>query len=138
MDSQVPMISVYSPVAQLISTNTLSSPFSFFLASTGAKYSFAISNSLSAPGNPAAAKPCLHPRSYANETEGEVNKSLMGIYSTFSELVTLAMMDRNGGGVSERRDARIGDLDTDDFSLLSDSRSEDEDVDDDAGSNKLM
>jgi hypothetical protein len=59
----------------------------------------------------------------------------MGMYSTFSELVTLAMIDRNGGGVSERREARIGDFDTDVFSP-SDSTSSD--VGDDTGSNKFM
>ncbi len=43
------------------------------------------------------------------------------------------MMDRKGGGVSDRREAKIGDFETDDFP----SSSSDE-ANDDAGSNKLM
>jgi len=82
-----------------------------FLSIAGAKYSFANSNSLSAPGKPAAANPCLHPRSYANDTDGDVNRSLMGTYSTPDppELVAFAMIDRSGGGTKERREERMGD-----------------------------
>ena len=98
-----------SPVAQLMSTSTPP-----FLSMTGAKYSFANSNSLSAPGKPAAANPCLHPRSYANDTDGDVNRSLMGTYSTPDdpplEFVTFAMIDRRGGGTKARRDERMGDV----------------------------
>ena len=82
-----------------------------------------------------AANPCLHPLSYANETDGEVNRSLMGMYSSSELLVTLAMMVRNGGGVSDRRDDSNGDLDTDVF--LS-SSSESSGNADGAGSSKLM
>jgi len=79
-----------------MSTRTPSSPP--LLSIAGAKYSFAKLNSSSAPGKPAAANPCLHPRSYANDTEGEVNRSLMGNYSTsLPELVAFAMIDRRGG-----------------------------------------
>ena len=105
-----------------MSTRTLSSlllPYSSL--TTGAKYSFAISNSTSGPGKPAAANPCLQPLSYANDTDGDVNRSLIGTYSR--EFVAFATIERKGGGTKARREDRIGDVDDDDLSSLVSSSS---------------